>query len=65
LRAPELVLEYNFDADQSAGLARPRRAHCRSFRFAPELLQAGDNRLVIHNDGQASFYLERVNLGLW
>jgi hypothetical protein len=65
LRAPELFLEYNFDADQSAGLARPRRAHCRSFRFAPELLQAGDNRLVIHNEGQAPFYLERVNLGLW
>jgi hypothetical protein len=64
-RAPELFLEYTYDADQPAGLARPRREECRSFRFAPDLLRAGDNELVVHNDTDRPLHLWRINLGLW
>ena len=65
LRAPELFLEYTYDADQPAGLARPCREDCRSFRFAPDLLRAGDNELVVHNDTDQPLHLWRINLGLW
>jgi hypothetical protein len=65
LRAPELFLEYAHDAQEIAGLARSRREDCRSFRFAPGLLVAGENLLEVRNDTDAPMHLVRINLGLW
>lgn len=65
LRAPELFLEYIFDSASPAGLARPIREECHSYRFSSELLQAGDNRLVLRNEGEDPLHVLRINLGLW
>ncbi|MCF7734218.1 MAG: hypothetical protein K9M98_02760 [Cephaloticoccus sp.] len=64
-RAPELFLEYTFDATQPAGLARPTREESRSFRLPADLLQAGDNQLVLRNAGDTFLHVLRINLGLW
>ena len=65
LRAPELFLTYTYEAHTLAGLSRPRREDCHSFRFAPGLLGAGENLLEVRNDTDAPMHLLRINLGLW
>jgi hypothetical protein len=64
-RSPELFLEWTPTVPNVLGWVRPPLEHTQSFRFPPELLRAGSNTLVIHNDGDAPLHVHRINLGLW
>jgi len=60
----EMFVEY-VDPKGLLSEYRPAAAEIRLFRFDPQLLQPGENRLHVGNLDDKDLEIRRINLGLW